>query len=64
MLLVPIWKSAYFWPMFTQDGNNFRPFIKNFLLLDPFFINHARLSNSVFDGFAKFYSIALLLDFS
>ena len=62
--LVPIWKSAYFWPMFTQDGNNFRPFIKNFLLLDSFFISHARLSNSVFDGFDKFYSIALLLDFS
>ena len=64
VLLVPIWKSAYYWPMLTKDGNNFNPFIKNFLLLDPFFLNYAKLSNSVFDGFAKFYSIALLLDFS
>ena len=64
VLFAPIWTSAYYWPMLTNDGKVFKPFIKKFLFLDPIFINHARLSNSIFDGFAKFYSIALLIDFS
>ena len=63
VLFAPIWTSAYYWPMLTNDGKVFKSFIKKFLFLDPFFINHARLSNSILDGFAKFYSIALLIDF-
>ena len=64
VLFVPIWKSAYYWPLLTSNGQTFNSFIKHFLILDPYFINHARLSDSVFDGFATFYSLALLVDFS
>ena len=64
VLFFPIWKSAYYWPMITNDGHTFKPFIKHYLLLDPYFIYHANRFFSVFQGFAKFYSMALLIDFA
>ena len=63
VLFVPMWKSSYFWPMLTCDGVSFNSFIKHFLLLDPYFINNT-FCQSVFDGFANFYSLALLVDFT
>ena len=63
ILFVPLWKSAYFWPLLTCDGKTFRPFVKHFLVLDPFFISHSR-TKCVFGGFANFYSLALYNDFS
>lgn len=63
VLFVPMWKSAYFWPLLTRDGTNFESFVKHYLILDPFFLNHCRI-RSVFEGFAKFYSLALFIDFS
>lgn len=61
ILFLPIWPSAYYWPLLTSNGKTFRAFIKQFLVLDPYFINNSRTS-CVFDGFAKFYSIALYID--
>ena len=58
-MFIPLWKSAFFWPLLTTDGINFNSFVKHHLILDPYFINFANLSDSVFDGFAKFYSLAL-----
>lgn len=63
VLFVPMWRSSYFWPLITRDGLQFETFIKHFLILDPFFYNRTTKS-SVFDGFAKFYSLALYIDFS
>jgi len=63
VLFVPVWKSSYFWPLLTRDGINFESFIKHFLVLDPFYFNYSR-TKSVFEGFAKFYALALLIDFS
>ena len=62
VLFVPMWHSSYFWPLITSDGQYFNDFVKDYLLLDPFFHNNARCK-SVFEGFAKFKSIALLIDF-
>ena len=62
VLLVPNWPSSYFWPLLSSDGETFNDFIKSYLLLDPYFINYAGCK-SVFDGHAKFFTLALLLCF-
>ena len=62
VLLVPEWKSAYFWPLITSDGLNFEAFIKEYRVLDPYFFSSCK-NRSVFNGFTNFRSIALLLDF-
>ena len=62
VLFVPEWTSAYFWPLLTTNGKEFDTFIKDYRLLDPYFINHSN-SPSVFNGFAKFRSLALLIQF-
>ena len=63
VLLVPEWVSAYFWPLLTNDGKTFISNVKCFLLLDPFYHNNSG-SVSVFQGFTKFRTYALYLDFS
>ena len=35
VLFLPEWKSAYFWPLITQDGKHFKSFIKHYISLDP-----------------------------
>ena len=45
------------------DGERFKPFVKGFLYLDPYYFNNCNRP-SVFEGFAKFKSYALLVDFS
>ena len=63
VLLVPLWKSAYYFCLLTDDGKRFHPFIKSFLLLDPYYYNNSG-GHSVFSGFAHFQTLALLVDFS
>ena len=63
VLFIPLWKSAYFWPLLTTDGINFNSFVKHHLILDPYLMNFANLSDSVFDGFAKFYSLCFITRF-
>lgn len=62
VLFVPEWKSAYFWPLLTKDGNRFYSFVKQYRLLDPVYVNNSR-SQSAFNGFADFRSLALLIEF-
>ena len=62
VLLVPEWKSAYFWPLLTPDGKNFYPYVVDYRVLDPYYVN-GRYTDSVFNGFVNFRSLALLLDF-
>ena len=50
VLLVPEWKSSYFWPLLTPDGRIFFDFVKDFLVLDPYFLSNDT-DNSVFNGF-------------
>ena len=61
VLFVPEWHSSYFWPLLTSDGKHFLPFVQRYLVLDPFFTNHCQRP-SVFTGFAKFRSLALLIN--
>ena len=63
VLFIPMWPSSYFWPLLVDESNHFNDFVKNYLLLDPYFYNYASCK-SVFDGLANFKSLALLLDFS
>lgn len=60
VLIVPEWKSAYFWPLLTPDGKVFYDFVKDCLVLDPYFIS---TENSIFSGIVKFRTLALLIAF-
>ena len=62
VLFVPEWESAYYWPLITPNGRTFYSFVKDYLLLDPFYFNDCNTS-SVFSGFAKFRALALLVEF-
>lgn len=64
VLLLPEWKSAYFWPLISGKDQRFKAFVKHYLLLDPYYLNGDGTQKSIFDGFAKFYSLALYIDFS
>ena len=65
VLLVPEWKSAYFWPMLVNKGGSFfKDFITDFEVLDPFFTTYnASSGRNVFEGYAKFRTLALLIKF-
>ena len=62
VLLVPEWPSSYYWPLLTPNGKEFYAFVQDYVLLDPYYINNST-SKSVFNGFARFRTIALLLQF-
>ena len=62
VLLVPEWPSAYFWPLLTPNGKTFYSFVKDTLVLDPFYMTSVQ-TDTVFRGFAPFRSLALLMQF-
>ena len=62
ILLTPLWTSSYFWPLITSNGKQFNNFVKDHLLLDPFYLNFSK-GKSVFEGFVNFLTIAILIDF-
>ena len=47
---------------FVRMGIIFYDYVKAVLVVDPFFVNSCKVK-SVFSGFAKFRSLALLLNF-
>ena len=63
VLFVPNWRSSYFWPLLTSDGQNFYPFVKSVITVKPYFTNFSKCT-SVFSGYANFDSYALLVRFS
>ena len=64
VLLIPEWKSAYYWPMLTSEGKVFHEFVKGCLVLDPFYISYnIAKPDSVFNGFSKFRTLALFITF-
>ena len=62
VLLVPEWPSAYFWPLLTPNGKDFHTWVKEVLVLDPYFLCKST-SDSVFNGYAPFRTFALLIRF-
>ena len=65
VLCVPEWRSAYFWPLLIEgNGTVFKSFVKGYLLLDPYFLTFNKsVKTNVFNGFAKFRTLALLIDY-
>ena len=62
VLLVPEWPSAYFWPLLTPNGKDFYPWVKQVLVLDPYYKCNSQIK-SVFNGFVSFRTLALLICF-
>ena len=60
-LLVPVWPSAYFWPLIYPNGKQTADFIK-IIIIEPFYYSEA--ADSVFNGYTKFKTIILNIDCS
>lgn len=60
-LLVPVWRSAYFWPILFPNGIQMASFIKDFKIVKPFFISN---KSNIFHGYTRFDCIALKVSFS
>ena len=60
-LLIPVWASAYFWPLIYPDGSHPAPFIKDVLVVDPYYESYGE--DSAFNGHVTFQTIALQLQF-
>ena len=61
-LLVPVWESAYYWPLLYPDGIHFAEFVKNILIINPYYESYG--NNTTFKGYASFKSMALKVDFT
>ena len=60
--LVPAWPSSYFWPLIYPNGKQMADFIKDFIIIEPFYYSEAK--DSVFNGYTKFKTIILNIDCS
>ena len=60
-MVIPEWKSAYFWPIFINNERFFKSLVLEYLILQPCFVF---TNSTMFKGFTNFKTIALYLDFS
>ena len=66
-LIVPMWKSSYFWPLLCSDGVHFNSFVADWLYLSarPDLFVKGRAKNKLFGSKAfKSSCVALRLDFA
>ena len=66
-LIVPMWKSSYFWPLLCSDGVHFNSFVADWLYLSarPDLFVKGRAKNKLFGAKAfKSSCVALRLDFA
>ena len=56
-VIVPVWRSAYFWPLLYPDGIRMANFVTEFFVFRPYFV--AGENNTVFVGRTKFSMLAL-----
>ena len=66
-LIVPLWKSAHFWPILCSDGFHWSSFIHDWVILPslPSLFIRGKAKNSIFGSkLLTFVSLALRLDFS
>ena len=66
-LIVPLWKSAHFWPILSSDGLHWSPFIHDWVILPNFpnLFTRGKVKNSIFGGRPlSFVTLALRIDFS
>ena len=58
--LLPVWPSSYFWPLIYPNGKQMADFIKDSIIIEPFYYSEA--ADSVFNGYTKFKTIILNSD--
>ncbi|CAH3178694.1 unnamed protein product [Porites lobata] len=66
-LVVPLWRSAYFWPRLCFDGLHWSGFVHDWVILPdlPNLFVRGKAKNSIFGrGSLPFPSVALRIDFS
>ena len=63
VLIIPMWKSAHFWPFICNDGIHFNNFVKNCWIFSPKYISGEHILNTMFVGVKKFDTLALQFDF-
>ena len=56
-VILPVWQSAYFWPLLYPDGVRLAPFVKDVYVLQPHCVSGG--NNQVFVGQPKFRTRAL-----
>ena len=54
-LLVPICPSSYYWPLIYPDGKQMTHFVRQYIVIEPFYSAEAR--KSVFSGHPKFKTL-------
>ena len=59
-LLIPVWESAYYWPLLYHNGLHLADFIKDYLVVNPYYITN---SNSMFQGYQPFKAMAIRVSF-
>ena len=60
-LFVPLWRSAYFWPLIYPNGIHMSSIIKQFVMVEPFYYSKF---NNIFKGYPSFKALALSIDCS
>ena len=60
-IFVPVWRSAYFWPLLYPDGLRLAHFVKDYMVVSPHYTSNG--SNKVFVGIPQFKALALCCDF-
>ena len=66
-LIVPLWRSAHFWPVICDDGVHFSNFVHDWYVLPhiPNLFIRGKAKNCIFgNGQLKFIMLALRIDFS
>jgi len=64
VFLIPEWPSSYFWPIIIErGGKRFKSFVKEVLVLDPYYISPNEQNESAVKGFKNFRALAILIDF-
>ena len=61
-LLIPIWESAYFWPLIYPEGKTLAFFIKHFMVIKPTF--QSPITDNVFGQGKSFDCLALKIEFN
>ena len=60
-VMVPVWKSSYFWPLLYPNGLHLATFVKDYMTIHPWYTSTG--NNKVFMGRPSFKALALYCQF-
>ena len=63
VFVMPIWKSAQFWPFVCEDGKHLNKFVDDFFIFSPYFISGEFVKNDMFKGYKKFDTLVFRFSF-